>query len=276
MRRDPDAFIAAFAMDNDRAEIVVEGPTDVRLLRWLLGQTDVVLTDVSFINTEVDQGGNRQRVLWLSRHATAKGVPITQVRFLIDADFDHLEGVVHQLPVVHTDVRATECYWLTEDCIRKLFHLGLLRPEIDAEVLLEQLDAALRTLAALRDVDRAEDLGLAFQKTKLRSFAKWEVPSLDLRFEPYVRALLQSAGLPASDAAGIMSKTQERRDKVQAMGLPLDKVAHGKDFFHLVSEAVQACGHPRGNAPEIIRASAESTSFDSYACVTEIRRFAAH
>jgi hypothetical protein len=237
LRRQPDAILIAHRMDRHRRELYVEGLSDKLLLQWVVGDRinlNVNIIEIAFVDLPDEvAGGERGRLFYF---ADVLGNDPAQIRMFADADWDRLLERSVPARVWLTDLRDMEGYVLCEACINKVLRLGIKTEKISAAKLLAMLCSVGRQLGLLRLMSEIDGLNLPFQKTSLKGHVDVKGAHLSLKFESYLRALLQNAQISLSRFNEIQARLEEIRAKFSS--IVDEQLIHGKDAMTLLDHAL--------------------------------------
>lgn len=256
MRRAPGAIVAAHKMVPTRRELYVEGPTDKHFLDWLVGNrktTDVRVVEIDLVDLPgIASGGKKERLLHFTEQVENLGI---QIKGFADADTDHIFERAVPSNVILTDNRDLEGYMLREDCIEKLIKLALLDDKLRATDILEKTLSIGRQIGLLRLMSEIDGLELAFQATRVKNYINVEKNIVCLKFENYLRALMQNADISLK----YLSEILERHKEVADMYSHLDDshLVHGKDAVLAIERLLQSHGLRADEAARLLRCSFE-------------------
>ena len=276
-RRSEEAIASALLMDRSLRSLFVEGPNDRSFLRWILGEEVAceILT-IDLVDISVSSGGNRARAVRLAEHLRSQlnshGEVLNRVRILIDADFDHLDGRIPALPLMLTDGRSMESYFLRSSTFDKIFGLALMAQHIDADAVFQSTIEVATLLASIREIDRQRSLELPFQTQKFRAFVDVDssgIPSLKLA--KIISNLLVQAGLDASSAQDVMSAVEDVAGMLRERD-PLH-VVHGHDLERILGEILQRLKYPRNQASQLMRSTFERAYLHEYPMLSKVVSF---
>lgn len=263
IRRDIRSTVNAHRLDPKRRELYVEGHRDRVFLQWLLAggiSPDAKIIEITFVNVDVAEGGDRARVLALAALVAAEQV---NIRGLVDADHDRIDPVPIPENVWLTDLRDLEAYCLRSDCVNKIFQLGANTDGVDAVAVLNQIFDAGRVISAMRLVSRREGLRLPFRGTEVSRYVIATKTGLTFDAETHLRVLLQKAQIEVGRwheiSAAVVAATEEL--KLLAAG----DVVHGKDAVRLLAEILLRYGVARQDAERLLFMSFERHMADSHA-----------
>ena len=278
LRRAPAAVVSSLLMDHTLCTLFVEGRTDRLFMRWILGDGVVCQThEIQSVEILVDAGGNRARAICLADHLKTQlescEAALDRVRVLIDADFSHFDGEVAPLPLMFTDGRSLESYFLRLDCFEKMFALAIMAEHVDSRAVFEATTEVTMLLAAAREVDRRRALELPFGADRLKSFIDIELPGLpSLRLHDMLCNLLLDAGMPVSGAPALENAVEEVLKEIRSHD-PL-YVVHGHDLECVLGEIFQSLDYPRAQVSQLMRSTFERSYVSEYPVLSAIELFA--
>lgn len=277
LRRPPSTIVSALVMDRTLRHLFVEGRTDRLFLRWLTdGQLTCQIHSVDTVDVVVGRGGNRARAVQLAeilRSELGSDEPaLNRVRVFIDADFDHLDGNSASLPLVLTDGRSMESYFLRLECFSKIFGLALMNEAVDDEEIFDATVEVGRILAGVREIDRRLSLELPFQASDIGKFVEVdEAGRPSLRLYDMLSILLQRAGL-SSPVGEILEPVEEVVDVLRSSDPVV--VVHGHDLECVLGEVLQKMGYQRSHTAELLRCSFERGDVSEFPVLSRIVAFA--
>lgn len=276
-RRDPSAVINALLMDRTLRCVVVEGPTDRLFLKWIAGdELTCMIDEIANIDIKVPSGGNRERAISLAEFVRERLVEneeaLRRIRVFIDADFAHIDDEVAILPLMLTDGRSMESYFLRLSCFRKIIELFMMEEEVDAESMFEATVNCCVELAAVREVDRQRSLQLPFSARKFKSFVKVgsdATPCLLLRH--MVDNLLLASGRKVSMTPGIVERVGRVVEELRSYDPKY--VVHGHDFERILGEILQSRKFPRSHVQKVLRMTFERRHVDKFPVLADLVAF---
>ena len=277
-RRSPSGVVSSLLMDRSLRSLFVEGPSDCIFLRWILGEDAACqILEIEFVDISVRAGGNRARAVrfadYLRSELCSCDEALDRVRVLVDADYDHLDGRIATLPLILTDGRSMETYFLRLSSFEKIFGLALMAEDIDADAVFQATIEVATVLAAAREIDRQRSLELPFQAMNMKAFVDVDgsgIPSL--RLVNMLSQLLTQAGLDSSDAHDISSAVEDVVHNLRECD-PLH-VVHGHDLERILGEILQKNGYPRSQVSKLIRLTFERTYVYEYPMLSAVVSFA--
>ena len=270
--------MSALLMDSTLRYLYVEGTSDRHFFNWLIGDTcNCEIQEISWVNINVDKGGNRARAVWLADYARTNsgtfGVILERLRVLVDADHDHIDGVEAVPPLVITDGRCLESYFLRADSFEKIFVLALQVENVDhAAIFAATVDVCLK-LAAIREIDRRDCLQLPFQRQQIRKFLNvntFLLPSL--RLSNLIAKLVRDAGLPHAVSSQILCDVATKVTDLES--LDPERIVHGHDFECVLGEILQKKKFSRDGASVLLRSTFERSHVPQYLALAFIVEFA--
>lgn len=250
-----EEFLYELDQDPDRIVLFVEGTSDETF--WLgfcpkSQRNDSVVYPVCVVDIE-DQvhGGERGRLLVLAGMAE-QSRHFERIRFLIDADFDHLCEVPHQLAIWRTDGRDLESYLLIGSGAEKLCETVC--GGFDTKIFRAAVSRMMRSLGVARLVDYQENFRIPFQRTLEGRYSRFlsgrDLSIIEMNYERLLNALAQNAGLSKADTDLFKSRVKQRSEHVKEV--PDHQLIHGKDLTHVVT---MVAGCDAGVATYLIRAA---------------------
>ncbi len=241
MHRDPEAIVAAHAMDRSRRELYVEGQRDRLFLTWLLarrGDPNASVLEMAFVNLPGPAlGGERGRLI---RFAEWLGDREVKIRFFADADWDRILGRPVPQRVWLTDHRDMEGYVLRLECFDKVLRLGVATDRVTAEWLLRIVRDEGRRLGLVRLMSEVDSLRLPFQATRLRRYIGVDKGRVQVDLGAYLRALVQNAGISLSRLDEFRGRLEDLERAFAAT--PDEELIHGKDAVCIVEAVLSSCG----------------------------------
>jgi len=136
-RRTTEELIALYELESEVRDIYVEGPADLYLIKWFLGQIgkgSIVVYDISTVEISAEMvqfhgldNNNRDRVIVLALELERRlGQESVQVTCIADRDFDLILNHRHDCNLLlFTDYTGIEMYLFNEGCIDKFFNVCL-------------------------------------------------------------------------------------------------------------------------------------------------------
>ena len=278
LRRSPEALASALQMDRTLRQLVVEGRTDRLFLKWVSGERIVCqIYEIGHIEIPVESGGNRARAVgladFLREELGSDHEALDRVRVLVDADFDHLDRKPATLPLVLTDGRSLESYFLRPSYFEKIFGLALMAEHVNPSQVYRTTLRISTTLAAVREIDRRRSLELPFQAQNVGRFVEVDKSGMpSLRSGDMLAELLRRAGLNASDAPEILASIDDLQEELNLRD-PIE-VVHGHDLAAVLGEIIQTLGHPRKQVDSLMRSTFERSHVSEYPVLSAIVDFA--
>ncbi|MCG8918778.1 hypothetical protein L6E12_23645 [Actinokineospora sp. PR83] len=244
LRRGPGTILTAHKMDPNRRELYVEGTKDRAFLKWISGHNLDSNTTVQIIDSvdmaDVDQGGNRQRLIDFLR--TVEDAQV-QIRGLID--LDHGKFVEETYPVNSwvTDYRDMEGYVLGVSNIEKALKLGYGIEMVDAHKVFNAMCVVAKYLTAVRLSSQLNSWRLPVSEINLRKYVKADSQGgISIDKEKIIKALLQAAEISLTRMTKVVNTIQETIQNIDAEDPVF--VCHGKDAMKLLSVQFKALGVP--------------------------------
>jgi len=239
-RRQIEELIILHEREPALRDVVVEGVVDKHFFEWFLGESgleDVSVYDISTIDVSdqlvIEAGvetGARGRVITLAGALAEKGPACEHVTCIADADFDFIENINRQSPVLlTTDFTSVELYAFNERALNKLLKLVLKGFGKNAAVVLKELAGPLQEIFLLRAANHMEKLGLDFDTPNRAGFYKsFRLTDGMLEFDSgkYLASLLQASHMTAKRQQ-IVDRVTQLRTKLK--GDPRFYI-HGHDF----------------------------------------------
>lgn len=259
LRRAPAALAASLQMDKALRCLFVEGPTDRLFLMWVSGDVESCrIETIDSIDIEGSSGGHRARAVWLANYLRTEldsdPAALGRVRVFVDADFDYIDGKVALFPLIYTDGRSMESYFLRLSYFKKIFHFALLKVDIDYEAVFREIVNILLILAATREVDRRRYLCLPFQNTRYKTFIDVNSSGIpNIRLHDMISNLLHKAGLRSSMTLEVVRAIEEAVIKLESY-TPAH-VVHGHDLENVLGETLESLKFPRRKVKELMRAT---------------------
>src|ERR1035437_8823564 len=153
-------IIALCKLEKSIRDIYVEGNSDkVFIENYLKNKKcnkNVILIDIvdfSELRNEylegLDMKSNRNKAIILSKLLSEK-LPQTDVRCLIDKDFDDYVKSIVNAKLIKTDFSCLESYLFCEEVIEKFVKIGINNFPYEAKFIIKQLAAVLKPLFCLR------------------------------------------------------------------------------------------------------------------------------
>ena len=202
----------------------------------------------------------------------ADGPALDRVCVFIDADFDHLDGNAASPPLVLTDGRSLESYFLRLECFSKMFKLALMKEPVDDREIFDATVEVGRILAGVREIDRQLSLELPFQAGNIATFIEIdEAGRPSLRLADMLSILQQRAGL-SSAVDDILEHVEEVVDVLRSSDPVV--VVHGHDLECVLGEVLQKMGYQRLYTAELLRCSFERADVSEYPVLSRIVAFA--
>ncbi|WP_428116585.1 hypothetical protein [Candidatus Poriferisodalis sp.] len=233
--------------------------------------------EIDFVDVAPLVGGNRARAVnladYLRTSLSSCDESLNRVRVLVDADFDHLDCKMATLPLVLTDGRSMESYFLRLSSFEKIFGLALMAEHVDAKEVLESTVEAATILAAAREIDRQRSLDLPFQALNLKAFIDVDASGIPtLRLINMLSQLLTQAGFNGSGVNEVASAVKAAAAILRERE-PLH-VVHGHDLERILGEILQALRYPRQQVSQLIRSTFEVAYIDEYPMLSAVISFA--
>lgn len=239
MQRDPDAILRTHEMDPGRRTLYVEGVSDHMFLKWVVDRSlgrDTQVVTINFVNLPGHaEGGERARLIAFAR--IVEGSPVG-IRMLADADTDRLRGRSVPSKVWLTDLRDLEAYFFREECVDKVFRLGLSTDDVDSAQLLKNALRIGRWLGVLRLLSDEKEWRLPFQITNLSRSLRYTRPQVEVHFLPerYLTTLLQNARISQQQVTTIIKQVEE--SPLFLGNTPDREIAHGKDVTCILQKVL--------------------------------------
>ena len=277
LRREPAAIASALKMDQTFRGLFVEGRTDRLFIEWLSGDSVACeIAEIDSIDISVETGGNRARAVAFADFLRTSLAPdeetLDRVRVLVDADFDHLDDRPAALPLMLTDGRSTESYFLRESYFEKIFRFILHAEHVDTDQVYDRIVSITVRLAALRELDRQEALQLPFQAQKLKSCLVVDSSAMpSLRLDVIISELLRKAGLEVAEVSRIQDRVEQVSDILNTHDPML--VIHGHDLESVLGEIVQKLRYPRQNVGALMRSAFERNHVAEFPVLSAIVAF---
>ena len=233
--------------------------------------------EIDCVDLSVSAGGNRARAIeladYLRTELSSYDEALNRVRVVVDADFDHLDGRIATLPLILTDGRSMESYFLRLSCFEKIFGLALMAENIDIHTVFQSTIEVATVLAGAREISRQRSLELPFQAKNLRAFIDIDASGIpSLRLMDMLSQLLIGAGW---DSSYVQDGTSAVEDVT--VGLrerdPLH-VVHGHDLVRILGEILQKLHYPRRKASQLIRSTFERAHVYEYPMLSAVVSFA--
>ena len=277
-RRSQSGVVAALMMDQSLRSVFVEGPSDCAFLKWIFGKdAECQVLEIDWVDVSGTVGGNRARAIkfadYLRSELSSSDEALNRVRVVVDADFDHLDGRIATLPLILTDGRSMESYFLRLSCFEKIFHLALIVNNIDVQAVFQSTIEAATVLASTREISRQRSLELPFQAGNLKAFIDVDASSIpSLRLVDMLSQLLNKAGLDSSHVQPLTSAVEDVADGLRECD-PVH-VVHGHDLFQILGEILQKHRYPRSRVSELIRPTFERAHVREYPMLSAVVSFA--
>lgn len=175
-KKKPLEIIALYALEKSLKDIYVEGNSDKSFIENFLKNKNcsrkVVTVDiVDFSELQLDYfegldiNSNRNKLLILSKFLN-QNLPSTNVRCIVDKDFDEYIKSISNRQLLRTDFSCMESYLFCEDVIEKFLKIGIGNFPFETSVILTQLAKVLKPLFCVRLLRL-----LNFSSTKLVNIA---------------------------------------------------------------------------------------------------------
>jgi len=153
-------IIALYKLEKDIKDIYVEGNSDKvfleNYLRFKRNNKKIILIEVvdfSELNPAYTVGydltSNRNKTLILSK-LLAENIPLTEVRCIVDKDFDDYIKTISNPKLFITDFSCLESYLFCEEVINKFLNIGINNFPFDSKMIIDQLSSVLKPLFCLR------------------------------------------------------------------------------------------------------------------------------
>jgi|SRR5215475_2679368 len=242
LRRRPEAILVAHRMDQGRRELYVEGVGDRVFLKWLAGEglhDRTLIVPIEMVEiSDVDEGGNRQRLIEFLRLVEREP---HEIRGLLDADDADYVGETLPSNAWRTDLRDIEGYVLAEENVETALRLGCRVERGSAGLLLLETQRIAQRLAAVRLVSRRLGLRLPVSNTKLSKFVSVsDDGSLILNENELISTLLHRAGISRRQTSTIVELIPTALGEIQ--GKPPEFSVQGKDCMKLLTLQFKALG----------------------------------
>jgi hypothetical protein len=165
-------IIALCKLEKGIRDIYVEGNTDKVFIENFLKNKQcnrkifvIDIIDFSELHTDYLEGldikSNRNKVVVLSKLLNEK-LPSTNVRCIVDKDFDDHIKSINNNKLLKTDFSCLESYLFCEEVIEKFLKIGIVNFPFNPSFILDQLERVLKPLFCLRLLRE-----LKFPSTKL-------------------------------------------------------------------------------------------------------------
>lgn len=273
IRRCPEAIVQAAAMDQERKDLFVEGIRDKLALEFLASadRNPDVRIFVIDETADIDQSvcGAKGRLLHLARTAADAGV--TNLRFLVDREFDHLTGTSYPPNTWHTALPDFDSHLFAPYYVRKAIHLGYLKESVSPEDLLAHVFSICRTLSCLRLLSLREGLDLPINDSRKSKFLTLRKGELCFDFDKYLRAVMQSAGMPLRGHGTLAVKHAQLTTELSE--LADRQLVRARDFFEICEIVLRRFGVDTKELPSVFWAAVDERSIESDDDLTAAIRF---
>ncbi len=153
-------IIALYKLEKDIRDIYVEGNTDKVFIENFLKNKKcfkkvVPIEVIDFSELPVDFIGdlninsNRNKIILLSQMLNEK-IPATNVRCIVDKDFDDYIKSITNDKLLKTDFSCLESYLFCKEVIDKFLQIGISNFPFTTEFIIKQLELVLKPLFCLR------------------------------------------------------------------------------------------------------------------------------
>jgi len=160
LRKKHHEILALYTLEKSIKDIYVEGNTDrVFIENYLKNKKcnrkviPIEVIDFSELPLEVMEGldinSNRNKLVVMSKLFNEK-LTSSNVRCIIDKDFDDYVESINNSKLLKTDFSCLESYLFCEDVIDKFLQLGICNFPFNASFILNQLETVLKPLFCLR------------------------------------------------------------------------------------------------------------------------------
>ena len=277
-RRSPSGFVSALIMDSTLRNLFVEGRSDRLFIRWALDhQGACQIDEIGDVDLPVASGGNRARAIsladYLRTELGSNEEALGRVRVFVDADFDHLDGNVANLPLMLTDGRTLESYMLRPFYFEKIVRLALMNEKVNPAAVFAGTVKVCTKLAAVREIDRQQSLQLPIQQSRIGSFIDIDASAIpSIRVCDLVAQLLQKSGRQASHTPEIRSGIEDVEQVLKSYD-PM-YVVHGHDLETVLGEILQSLKYHRNKVQELMRATFERRHIPEYPVLAAVVAFA--
>jgi hypothetical protein len=153
-------IIALYKLEKELKDIYVEGNCDkvffenyLKNKKCIKKIVPIQIVDFTELPIEyhegLDMNSNRNKLVILSK-LLQDNIPDTNVRCIVDKDFDDYLKSISNSKLLKTDFSCLESYLFCEDVIEKFLMIGIGNFPVNAAFVLEQLSTVLKSLFCLR------------------------------------------------------------------------------------------------------------------------------
>jgi hypothetical protein len=202
----------------------------------ILARSDTVIYPSSIIEVNVQEGGERGRLLVFAQTVISSDFG-DRIMFFVDADFDRLLERPIPSNVIFTNGRDLESYLLMDENLDALLTNAYIANKSEVDKFKEFLSKFCRPVGILRTICVAAGHSLPFQRCFLedggrRFLAKSSSGVMDLKLKQMIQSLLNFAGfgLTGLDAIVDLYKAEYKKWNIQ----PSCQILHGKDLINTI------------------------------------------
>ena len=271
--RSPEAIVQAALMDRDRCDLFVEGLHDKLVLEFLCGERRNSNVRVLAIDTAVllqkQEGGAKARVLRLAELAEQKGA--SNLRFLVDRDFDPFVGATVPTNTWQTDLPDTEGYLLHEHAFSKVLRLCYCNTSAKAASALGCTIDICRQIGILRVYSLRQHLDLPISRTKKARCVATGQHKITLDFDRFLTSVLQTGKISLKQKPSVLADLQTLTDELD--DTPSRELVRGKDFMEICPVVLRRLGIESKEFPTVLWATLDAQHMHSHATLTAIIEF---
>ncbi|NUT92747.1 MAG: RidA family protein [Saccharothrix sp.] len=241
-QRSVDELITLYEIEPDLREVITEGRVDAALFEWFFDQIGInvpvfsVVDRVDVPDSDVlalgQDTGNRGSVVAVAARAAQSELASKAITLVVDADFDTVFDTAtptYECLLV-TDYKAIELYCFNAHVFEKFLRVGLRARDVNADLLIADMESVLRLLFVARWKLKSIDNGVPLI-AKIESRLKDTGGALSIDIEAILRDSLNSSGTTGWRPDAVRQVAEEVEQAAQALGA-VDRrfVAHEDDF----------------------------------------------
>jgi hypothetical protein len=196
VKNTPAEILQKHILEPSLRTIYVEGNTDKELIHWFLeeiGLNKVNVLEISSVDIPsvlVSSGGNRERVIYLSKYINANCLDLIGLTFIADRDLETIfAGIETNNFILYTDFCCIEMYFFEETILKKFFKLGCRLRINNLDAIMQNFILVLHELFLIR----AANLSLSWNLRKLNFLSSCRIKKNEILFDrgDYIKKYLQ-------------------------------------------------------------------------------------
>lgn len=232
-RRTVDYLVALYELEPSIKDVFVEGQVDRTIIEWYLGEVgrdQVSVYEIDVIHVEVKRGGNRGRVIELSRILDERLWSAVDGKLcIVDRDCDDfLGGIVVNRFLAYTDPTCIEGYLAKEDLLGKFSLLYFRDRNVLSKDIVFQVIETLKKVYLVRLIKRV--LCPSIRWISFTRCCEKQGNKIVYDLKDHIERILTSGGR-SETIVEFLSQVDQYRERVREFE-PI--CLNGHDFFELV------------------------------------------